>query len=1034
VLEHLPSTFGARLAIIGIVGKRGHQRVMQSFPNRVAFAVASLLIGANAAAQPAARAFEFTLPDAAPACAPQPGGATTAIALDGLEGEVGSRRGVPLVFANGLTLLLTPDGRLLDPVTDHRGDAVGTLAVDGSGVAVLRLTAPARTCPEISAAGRGIEVAARERERSRKLAAAWINLVAAADEYELARFDSALARIGEAERARTELLGADDALVAMVKNLRAAVTVESGRPREALALLEQRRAQSPPVALRAATGLDLALVGALKWSGRPAVALPLAQQSVVRAAEQFGDDDVYTIRAKRELGQIYRDVRRFDEAIALFEQVRPALIARHGAEGRRTLENDLAIAGTLNEARRSDEALARLDALLPKLRRVYGTDDPMTQLALSNRFSCLFELREHDQALAAVEELLAIRRRVYGPQHPRTLFALRGLAVTQWARGEKAAAIALDRQVIEGYEAAYGPDHPDTLQTIHNAAVALQDSWRFEEALHLATRVVDSVERQQEWASLAPETRQSYFSRWANTYKIKAQLHSQLGDHESAFRTIELTKARTLLDATTTRLARNAAIDDPEERSAVARLEQRLETLNGEHARAIGDPEQRTRLDLERNRTATELRALNDRLGARYPRFAALRELRAVSSSQLQEALPPRTLFLDYSLEGVHVMVAAVSRETGLTTRMLGNVPRLIANLEALSAVISAPDAEARVLWKDPDGRFRLQRPASETTVRPARVAQLAQHISTALLDPVADLIAAHDALIVSPDTALALVPLEAMPFRGEPLIRRVELSYAPSAAVFWISQGLARDLDRRSGRVGLLALGGVDYAGPGAGAAEITGPLDLATLARRADAAHRSFAPLPASRREVERAAQHLQAAGVRTLLGKDANKSMLSAMSRSGELQKYRTLLISAHGVLDAERPALSAIVLAPDADGNRFVTAAEWMTYRLASDLVVASACETARGAAVNGEGVTGLPFAFHAAGSARSLLTLWKVDDESTARFVDALFERLAKGEPPSRALRAVKLQFLGDRRLAQPFFWAPFVLFGAADSR
>jgi CHAT domain-containing protein len=107
---------------------------------------------------------------------------------------------------------------------------------------------------------------------------------------------------------------------------------------------------------------------------------------------------------------------------------------------------------------------------------------------------------------------------------------------------------------------------------------------------------------------------------------------------------------------------------------------------------------------------------------------------------------------------------------------------------------------------------------------------------------------------------------------------------------------------------------------------------------------------------------------------------------------------------------------------------------MTYRLASDLVVASACETARGAAVNGEGVTGLPFAFHAAGSARSLLTLWKVDDESTARFVDALFERLAKGEPPSRALRAVKLRFLGDRRLAQPFFWAPFVLFGAADSR
>jgi CHAT domain-containing protein len=169
-----------------------------------------------------------------------------------------------------------------------------------------------------------------------------------------------------------------------------------------------------------------------------------------------------------------------------------------------------------------------------------------------------------------------------------------------------------------------------------------------------------------------------------------------------------------------------------------------------------------------------------------------------------------------------------------------------------------------------------------------------------------------------------------------------------------------------------------------------------------------------------------------VRTLLGRDANKSALAAMSRSGELTKYRTVLISAHGVLDAERPALSAIVLAPDANGERFVTAAEWMTYRLASDLIVASACETARGATVNGEGITGLPFAFHAAGSARSLLTLWKVDDAATARFVDAYFALLAKGEPPSRALRAVKLQFLRDPRLGQPFYWAPFVLFGAAD--
>jgi CHAT domain-containing protein len=994
-------------------------------------ALAAALAAASAAAQ-TPQAFKFTLPEVAPHCAPQPGGATNAIVFSELERDApGPARGVPFVFANGLTLLLTADGTLLDPAVDHRGDAVGSLAIDAAtGEAVLTLRAPTLACPELRATGTSSEVAATD--RSRRIAVAWQSLLISSSEGGRAAFDAALARVEEVQRERA-VLNVDDALIATVLIRRSWLLVSAGRPREAISVLE---AVPPsllnPVATRAAIGLEQAKTTALKAAGRSGIALPLAQQAAVRAAELLGDDDAYTIQARRELGEIYREVRRFDDAITLFEQVRPALVARYGEENRRVFDNELAIAGSLNEAGRPDAALAKIEPLIATLRRLYGDDEPVTQLALSHRFSCLNKLRRHDEALVAIEELLVIRRRVYGPHHPRTLFALRGLAVTQWARGDKEAAIELNREVIAGYEAAYGPDHPETLHAMHNTAVALQDAGRLAEALQVAGRVVDSVERQQEWASLAPETQQSYFSRWANTYKMQARLHSTLGDAEAAFRMIELTKARTLLDATTTRIARNAAIDDARERAAVVRLEQRLETLNAEHARAVGNPELRTRIDLDRNRVAAELRALNGSLAARYPRFARLRDLRTITSEQLQEALPPRTLFLDYSLDGVHVAVAAVSREHGLSTHVLGRVPRLLVNLEALATVMASPDADTRILWRDEAGWFRLQRPQRDDPVRPARVAELAEHLAKALLEPFAELIASHDRVIVSPDTSLALVPLEALPFRGAPLVRHVEVSYAPSAAVFWLSQGHARELDRRSGRVGLLALGGVDYGATGEGAADASGPLDLASPTRRADGARRSFGPLPASKHEVEQAARHLRSAGVRTLLGKEANKSTLAEMSRSGELQKYRTLLVSAHGVLDAERPVLSAIVLAPNEAGDRFVTAAEWMTMRLASDLMVASACETALGGHVNGEGITGLPFAFHVAGSARSLLTLWKVDDAASARFVDAYFARLAKGDAPSRALRTVKLQFLADPRVDKPFFWAPFVLFGAAD--
>jgi len=82
-------------------------------------------------------------------------------------------------------------------------------------------------------------------------------------------------------------------------------------------------------------------------------------------------------------------------------------------------------------------------------------------------------------------------------------------------------------------------------------------------------------------------------------------------------------------------------------------------------------------------------------------------------------------------------------------------------------------------------------------------------------------------------------------------------------------------------------------------------------------------------------------------------------------------------------------------------------------------------------VQGEGVTGLPFALYVAGNRNTLLSLWPVVDESTALFMTELFRRLRAGESQVAALNAVKRQFLTDpsQRFAAPLFWAPFVLYG-----
>jgi CHAT domain-containing protein len=96
----------------------------------------------------------------------------------------------------------------------------------------------------------------------------------------------------------------------------------------------------------------------------------------------------------------------------------------------------------------------------------------------------------------------------------------------------------------------------------------------------------------------------------------------------------------------------------------------------------------------------------------------------------------------------------------------------------------------------------------------------------------------------------------------------------------------------------------------------------------------------------------------------------------------------------------------------------------------DLVVLSACRTALGPQVRGEGLMGLTRAFFHAGAARVLVSLWNVNDQATAelmgRFYRGLLER---GLPAGRALQEAQLSMLRDPRWQAPYYWAGFTLQG-----
>jgi CHAT domain-containing protein len=81
-------------------------------------------------------------------------------------------------------------------------------------------------------------------------------------------------------------------------------------------------------------------------------------------------------------------------------------------------------------------------------------------------------------------------------------------------------------------------------------------------------------------------------------------------------------------------------------------------------------------------------------------------------------------------------------------------------------------------------------------------------------------------------------------------------------------------------------------------------------------------------------------------------------------------------------------------------------------------------------VAGDGVFGLPYALTVAGARGALLTLWPVADQSTAEFMKRFYARLAQGARPAAALAATQREFMRHPRWRAPFYWAPFVLYGA----
>jgi CHAT domain-containing protein len=191
-------------------------------------------------------------------------------------------------------------------------------------------------------------------------------------------------------------------------------------------------------------------------------------------------------------------------------------------------------------------------------------------------------------------------------------------------------------------------------------------------------------------------------------------------------------------------------------------------------------------------------------------------------------------------------------------------------------------------------------------------------------------------------------------------------------------------------------------------------------------------LARLPYSRKEALTIASLVPEGQRKIALDFDVN---YQAATDAG-LGEYRFVHFATHGLLDTRHPELSGILLSlVDREGrpqeNGILRLGDVYNLKLPVEMVSLSACETALGKPVRGEGLVGLTRGFMYAGASRVLASLWKVEEEPTAELMASVYEGVL-GERklrPAAALRRAQIKMWRDPNRRSPYYWGAFVLQG-----
>jgi CHAT domain-containing protein/tetratricopeptide (TPR) repeat protein len=472
---------------------------------------------------------------------------------------------------------------------------------------------------------------------------------------------------------------------------------------------------------------------------------------------------------------------------------------------------------------------------------------------------------------------------------------------------------------------------------------------------------------------------------------------------------------------------------------------------------SVGDEEGKDAPKPDAEKLEAELEALSvdydqieNQIRSASPKYAALTSPQPLTLQQVQQqVVDDKTTLLEYSLGDERSYLWAVTPSSVALYRLPAR-DAVDQQAQAMRAALLEGRQGQRIVVGAGDTRgLGLGAPAGPGN--PSAFAAASNALYKTAVEPAASLIGDKRLLVVA-DGGLNYVPFEALVTTGGGadygslpyLVKTNEVVYAPSASVVGVirQQGAkpsGKDMlivadpvfnvnDPRAKGAAATATGSADTRGLGLASA-LT---DVAGAPATPPATGIQLQRLNGTRIEADQIAKLARASGARADVWLDLDANELKVGTT--DIKNYRILHIATHGLMDAERPQFTGLVLSlvGNKAGDGFLRTDEIFNLGLNSRLVMLSACETGLGKQKRGEGVIGLTRAFMYAGTPTVGVSLWSVADASTAQLMTDFYKRLlatADGSPTT-AMRAAQTTMIASKtKFSAPYYWAPFVLVG-----